>query len=90
MTRTAARIHASIAKADGSFNFVVLHSSLVATSARQAEQIAVQAEGGLLQRGQTRQGVDGNGSTVWEVTLSANAAAARYWGSKAVRARAAA
>jgi hypothetical protein len=87
MIRTALRIHVSIAKADGSFDFVVLHPSLVATSAKQAEQLALQAEGGLLRRGQSRQGVDGNGTTVWEVSLSHNLEAARYWGAKAVLAR---
>ena len=88
MTASVHRIHVSIAKADGSFDFVVLHPSLVATSAKQAERLAVQAEGGLLQRGQTRQRFDANGLPVWTVALSANAAAARYWGPKAVAARA--
>lgn len=90
MVKPAHRIHVSIAHADGRFQFVVLHPSLVAVTAREAERLAVQAEGGLLQRGQTRMDVDGNGTPVWSVTLSANAAAARYWGPQAIRARLAA
>jgi hypothetical protein len=88
MTRTAARIHVSLAFEDGTFKFVALHPSLVATSARQAEQLALFAEGGFVQRGQTRRSVDGDGLESWTVTLSANMAAARYWGAKAVLARA--
>ena len=83
MTRPAARIHVTIAFADGTFKFVALHPTFAATSARQAEQLAVQAEGGCVQRGLTRLDAEG-----WTVTLSANAAAARYWGPKAVAARA--
>lgn len=87
MTKPAARIHVNIAFADGRFQFFALHPSLVATTAREAERLAVEAEGGFLQRGRTHMDVDGNGTPVWSVTISANAAAARYWGPKAIRAR---
>lgn len=83
MIKTAARIHVTLAFEDGTFKFVVLHPMFVAASARQAEALAVQAEGGFVQRGQTRRDAEG-----WNVTLSANAAAARYWGPKAIAARA--
>jgi hypothetical protein len=83
MSRSApARIHVALAFADGTFQFIALHPSLTATSARVAERLAVQAEGGYVQRGQTMRDDDG-----WSVTLSANAAAARYWGPVASRAR---
>lgn len=88
MPNTAAQINVAIANINGSFKFVTLHPSFVATSARQAEKLAVQSEGGYLQRRQTRKGVDGNGGSIWFVTLSETAAAARYWGPKAVAARA--
>ena len=87
MDRTAARIQVCIAFEDGTLKFVALHSSLVATSVRDAERLAVFAEGGSVKRSLTRLDTYVDGTPVWDVFLCANAKAARYWGPKAVAAR---